>query len=448
MTDVLHVLLGGVAMASIHETGDRLTLRYDPGWVQRADGHPLSLSMPLGALEHGDAVVRPFLWGLLPDNDAILERWGQRFGVSPRNPFRLLAHVGEDCAGAAQLVRPERLEAVQPGRSGIEWLTADEVAERLRRLALDHAATRLPDDSGQFSLAGAQPKLALLRHEGRWGVPYGAVPTTHILEPPLPTLDGHAVVEHESLALARTLGLPAARSEVWSHEGVTAIVVERFDRARLGPDPESLRRPHQEDLCQALGVHPARKYQNEGGPGPRAIADLLRRSSARPTKDVERFRDALLFHWLTAGTDAHAKNYALLYGPGGRVRLAPLYDLASVLPFEGFDERRLRLAMKMGRTYRLDDVRRGDLARMATDLGLDPATTVRRAIELAEAIPDRFGAVRSDTEVSERLAAALEARAERCLRLLRGVEGATGSARAGRRGHPRSRCSGWVDHRR
>ncbi len=416
--NALHVLLDGAVVATIHEVGGDLELVYETSWVENPSAHPLSLSMPVAKLRHRTP-VRPFLWGLLPDNDAILERWGQRFGVSARNPFRLLAHVGEDCAGAVQLVRGDRLDAVDPSQSGIDWIDDDEVSDRLKRLEVDHSATRLPSDGGQFSLAGAQPKLALLRHEGRWGVPYGAVPTTHILKPPLPDLDGHTRVEHLTLELARALGLRTARSTLWNHAGADAIVVERYDRIRLDSAPSAIRRVHQEDLCQALGMHPALKYQSEGGPGPRMVADLLRGSSSRPTQDVERFRDALLFHWLTASTDAHAKNYSLLHGPGGRVRLAPLYDLTTVLPFEGFEERRLRLAMKLGRTYRLADVRRGDIEHLATDLGLNPKRTVDRAVQLAALVPEAVRALEGDGAVFDRLTAALTRRAETCARLLR-----------------------------
>jgi len=50
--------------------------------------------------------------------------------------------------------------------------------------------------------------------------------------------------------------------------------------------------------------------------------------------------DALAWNWLIAGTDAHAKNYSLLLA-GNDVRLAPLYDVASALPY-GMHERTLR----------------------------------------------------------------------------------------------------------
>ncbi|WP_097328809.1 HipA N-terminal domain-containing protein [Paractinoplanes atraurantiacus] len=56
---------------------------------------PLSLSMRLIQGTHTGPVVRAFCQGLLPDNEAVLERWGREFQVSAGNPFALLTHVGE-----------------------------------------------------------------------------------------------------------------------------------------------------------------------------------------------------------------------------------------------------------------------------------------------------------------------------------------------------------------
>jgi len=98
--------------------------------------------------------------------------------------------VGEDCAGAVQFVRPERLKELQSDTVAkeVKWLTEEDVAERLRALRADHSAWRSAQDTGQFSLAGAQPKTALLFERKRWGVPSGRVPTTHILKPPNTTV--------------------------------------------------------------------------------------------------------------------------------------------------------------------------------------------------------------------------------------------------------------------
>src|SRR5690606_34934753 len=213
-----------------------------------------------------------------------LERWAKRFQVSARNAFALISNVGEDCAGAVQFVRPERLEEVRSAGPGdIKWLTDADIAARLKALKDDHSAWRQPSDSGQFSLAGAQPKTALLLQDNRWGIPSGRIPTTHILKPPTGSFDGHAENEHFCLALARALGLPAASSTVAHFGDEVAFLVERYDRRTTD---KGVLRIHQEDMCQAFGVPPTIKYENQGGPGITRIVDLLRESSGSAKEDV------------------------------------------------------------------------------------------------------------------------------------------------------------------
>ena len=395
MTAELVALLGDREAGRVRrDRRGRLSFVYDEAWRNARHARPLSVSMPLAAAEHGHAAIDTFLWGLLPDNALVLDRWAQRFHVSARNAFALMSHVGEDCAGAVRFVRPERVGAClgsEPGR--VEWLDVHDVAERLRLLRADHSAWRTPRDTGQFSLAGAQPKTALLLENGRWGVPSGRIPTTHILKPPTGEFDGHAENEHFCLALARRLGLPAAASRVMHFEDEAAIVIERYDRRRT---ERGLVRVHQEDVCQAAGTPPARKYENEGGPGARKIIELLRTYSDRREEDVSTFVDALIFNWLVAGTDAHAKNYSLLIGARSRVRLAPLYDLASALPYDYMDFQKLRLAMKIGRSYRLRDIGGRAWRRFAGDVRLDPDDLLHRIASLADRLPDGVTAVREE----------------------------------------------------
>ncbi|MEO7329369.1 MAG: type II toxin-antitoxin system HipA family toxin [Minicystis sp.] len=440
----------------------RLTFRYDDDWSSVKSAIPLSLSMPLTSPTHKHERIEAFLWGLLPDNDVILERWAKRFQVSPRNPFGLLSHVGEDCAGAVQFVFPERLSRLDPQRPPeIEWIDEAAVEQRLESLLRDPSASRSGSDEGQFSLAGAQAKTALLFESGRWGVPSGRTPTTHILKPPMPELDGHVENEHLCLRLARSLGLPTADSEVRRFGSQVAIVIERFDRVRtvdlaaaaameaaaaavaavenlasaaraadaaaragaLGKlaAVQPILRLHQEDLCQAMAVKPALKYENEGGPGVATIVSLLRAHSSSPAADVGTFIDALLFNWLIAGTDGHAKNYSILHGGGGRVRPAPLYDIASALPYGHLDARRLKLAMKIGGKYRIAEIGVHQWQKLEGTLGLDEGAVVARGRELSAQVPDLVTAIREEASaaglvhpVVARLAAEIVSRARRC----------------------------------
>ena len=345
----------------------------------------LSLSMPRGLAEHGNAKIDPWLWGLLPDNDRVLEQWGRRFQVSARNAFGLIAHVGEDCAGAVQFAPPERLPSLQRrSPADVQWLTVATIAERLRALRADHAAWRLPRDTGQFSLAGAQPKTALLLLNGRWGLPAGRTPTTHILKPPTGEFDGHAENEHFCLELGRAVGLTVPNSSIMRFEDELAIVVERYDRLQIAG---RFQRIHQEDMCQALALPPTRKYESEGGPGVRQIVELLRTFSSSAEEDVAQFLDAVAFNWLIAGTDAHAKNFAVLLGGGGQARLAPVYDLASVLPYREFDPYRVRLAMKLGGEYILRNIGLRQWQKLAKEVRMGEEDVLRRVVAMAEVIP-------------------------------------------------------------
>lgn len=419
MSAQLIALLNGREIGRITRDGrGRLTFVYAEDWRQARGSYPLSLSMPLAAAEHGHKPVEAFLWGLLPDNATVLDRWARRFQVSARNPFALMSHVGEDCAGAVQFVRPDRLDdIIGQGPSEIDWLDEAGVAERLRALRADHAAWRIPRDTGQFSLAGAQPKTALLYENGRWGVPSGRTPTTHILKPPTGDFDGHAENEHVCMHLGSDLGLITANSQVMRFEDQVAIVIERYDRQRTD---NGLVRVHQEDMCQALAILPTLKYENEGGPGVRAIADLIRMFSGRSDEDVRRFVDALAFNWLIGGTDAHAKNYSMLIGAESRARLAPLYDIASILPYD-FDLQKIRSAMKIGGEYRIRDIGPRQWQKLAADLRLDWDALHQRIRELANDLPDALDSIRQAAEADgldhpliERLSNMLTARAQQC----------------------------------
>lgn len=454
MTELL-ALLDGREVGTVRQERGRLKFVYADAWRSAPGAYPLSLSMPLAAAEHPHAAIDPFLWGLLPDNDVVLTRWARRFHVSPRNAFALISHVGEDCAGAVQFARPERRqEFITSTPANVEWLTDADVATRLRALLADASAGRAPHDTGQFSLAGAQPKTALLFDGQRWGVPSGREPTTHILKLPTGGFDGHAENEHLCLALARALGLPAARSDVRQFEDVTAIVVERYDRVRIAElavaqaalaaakaaeavmhaasnEPGSAAmtarvaaeavdaaasaqslsefsktthtyRVHQEDFCQALRVYPTKKYQNDGGPGPKQIIDLLRANasgaqrpkgrsiSAAHDEDVSTFLDALILNWLIGGTDAHAKNYSILIGGGGLVRLAPLYDIVSIYGYPDVDPQKVKLAMRVGDQYRIRDIGLSQWRKLAADVRVDEDALIGRVHAMAAELPDRL----------------------------------------------------------
>jgi serine/threonine-protein kinase HipA len=425
VSDRLLVLLDdAIAGALTRLPSGRLRFDYDDEYRSRPSATPLSASMSPLVRSHPDGAVTPWLWGLLPDNQAVLDRWAREFHVSASSPFSLLATpIGHDCPGAVRFAAPDAVDDLGDRSGQVTWLTEDEVAQRLRDLREDSTAWLGRDFTGQFSLAGAQAKTALLHHDGRWGVPSGATATSHILKPAVTGLDDHDLNEHLCLDAARRAGLVVSRTRVASFGDESAIVVERYDRRPLDGQ---LTRIHQEDVCQALGIPPARKYQNEGGPGPKEVARLLRAVMPPRVADgaVWRFFDALAWNWLIAGTDAHAKNYSLLLA-GDDVRLAPLYDVASALPY-GTHERKLRFAMKIGGDSRVY-ARPNTWDEAADDLAVDAERALARVRELSVHAPDAFADAAAAPQVASlrrplpgRLVDLVADRADRCIATLNG----------------------------
>lgn len=418
----LIALLDGHVVGEIYQlaTG-QLRFVYDAAWRANPDAYPLSLSMPLTASEHRHQAINAFLWGLLPDNTRTLELYGRQFGVSSGNPVALLAHLGADCAGAVQFATPENLDEVRgasSARQRVEWISETEVAAELRSVREQGIPGTENRTFGRFSLAGAQPKIALLERDGRWGRPGGRTPTNRILKPPSREFAGFAENEHFCLDLARELGLGAVRSRVLRFDDEVAVVVDRFDRLE---NDGKCRRIHQEDICQALAIPPTQKYENEGGPGIAKIISLVRASSQEPASDVDRFVDATLLNWVLVATDAHAKNYALLHGPRGGVRLAPFYDVASYLPYAGRRLHQVKLAMSIGGEYLARRIVRPQWSRLAKQNNLAEDAVLERGRRLLQALPEAAQRVRTrsmgeglDRSTIENLCALVLQRSEGC----------------------------------
>jgi serine/threonine-protein kinase HipA len=137
---------------------------------------------------------------------------------------------------------------------------------------------------------------------------------------------------------------------------------------------------------------------------------------------------------LIAGTDAHAKNYSLLLSGGPRVRLAPLYDVASLLPYNEFDMQKIKLSMKIGGEYKLRDVGLRQWRKLAKEAHIDEGRLIDRLTAMAERIPDAVADTRRamrrdglDQPVVERLESVLIERANACGKALQIAEGDHGT---------------------
>ncbi|MBT0768109.1 HipA domain-containing protein [Kineosporia sp. J2-2] len=164
---------------------------------------------------------------------------------------------------------------------------------------------------------------------------------------------------------------------------VHAVISHRYDRNQ--DDAGRWYRVHQEDLCQALAVHPSQKYQNDGGPGVAAVGRLIRQLQLDDrTVSAERFFKGLALNALIGGTDAHAKNYSLIL-IGNRAQIGPLYDVASAACYPQYE--RLDSAMKIGEHWRFLDVGISDWKRAAKQIGVPGEQGVAWVEELRRELP-------------------------------------------------------------
>lgn len=334
------------------------SFRYDPDWLPSERAFPISLSLPLSDRTWSGEVATSYFDGLLPDDRAVREKIAVREHSDSAGIFDLLAVIGRDCVGALRFV-PEGLDPGDPGKMEYRPVTDDEIATRLATLATNPLGLHADEDDFRISIAGVREKTAFLRIDDQWQLPLGPTPTSHIFKPAIKEgpdgagFSGTPWNEWLCLVLCRALGLVTANAEVQLFDGKPVIVVERFDRVW---QEDVLYRLPQEDLCQALGVPPSRKYQSDGGPGIVDVLGLLNGAIA-PYEDRITFMKAQIVFWLLAAIDGHAKNFSIFLTPGG-YRLTPLYDVMSAAPYLEFSMQKVKLAMALGNKnyYRLKQI--------------------------------------------------------------------------------------------
>lgn len=379
-----------------------MELAYAPSWLDSENSRPLSLSLPLSHhLLHGTA-VEYFFDNLLPDNDAIRKRIQTRFGAAGDRCFDLLWHIGRDCVGAVQLL-PETEEPPGSMTIAAEPLADAEIAETLRNYQTMPLGMQRNSDF-RISIAGAQEKTAFLLHGDCWCRPHGATPTTHIFKLPIgqtPRIDLSDSVENEWLChrILKEYGMPVANAEIRSFEDVKPLVVERFDR-RLSKDGTWIIRLPMEDMCQALGVPPVFKYEEDGGPGIRRIMDLLL-GSVTATADRRLFMKTQLLFWLLGAIDGHGKNYSIYLLPRGAYRMTPLYDVMSAWPLVARKElhtKQIKMAMSVdgkNKHYNWGEIQKRHWTSMARTVRFPEDELVAIFRELLDSMDDVINRVAS-----------------------------------------------------
>jgi serine/threonine-protein kinase HipA len=388
-----------------------LSFAYTQAWRATQGAFPLSVTLTLSDRVYPSEVISPWLANLLPEEDQ-LTLLTRSLGLDRADALAILNEIGGDTAGALSFGVPSERAAWTYTPLTTFYDTPDPEAALARHFDdLGERPFLVGEDGVRLSLAGGQKKTALavidpvghpvlrLPQDGdRLAIPRRGAPSTIILKPDNPHLPG--IVENETycLALARAMGLPAAGATILSAENRKAICVLRFDR-RIGRDG-GLQRVHQEDFAQANGVPPGRKYERGTLPGP-GLEALLKTGRHLSPADALALLDQLIFNILVANTDAHAKNYSLILPVGAGPRLAPIYDVSTVLAWPRVVQ---TFAQSIAGKWR----KPGDMAArhwdaVAETVGYRPADVRARVQELVDAmVAARVGVVETVSETAGR----------------------------------------------
>lgn len=387
---------------------------YLESWRTNPTAVPLSQSLPLTRRHFNRNDSRGFFAGILPD-EGQREIIARNLGISARNDFAMLEQIGGECAGAVTFIPEgaslaEREDTYRP-------ISRSELAEILRTLP---RRPLLAGEKGiRLSLAGAQDKLVVHVSGDQISVPLNGAPSTHILKPAIARFQGVVFNEALCMRLAAAVGLSTVNVEIGNVEGIDYLLVARYERTS-SPDSKSLKREHQEDFCQALGIVPEHKYQSEGGPSLKQCFDLVRATSVTPVIDLQALLDAVIFNWLIGNHDAHGKNFSLLYrgeiASGLQPRLAPFYDLVSTVYYSELSS---KMAMKLGGEYSSDRVTPKNFERLAEEAGLAKPMIKRRVLESAQACLSMLPSVTTDHPVTAAVAKLLQSRCERAVKTFR-----------------------------
>lgn len=426
MTASVPVWFDGLAVGQVDVAADgSLSLRYAERWLQTTGAFPLSVSMPLRADPYPSDVISPWLANLLPEEEQ-LQVLTRSLGLDKADVLAVLSEIGGDTAGALSFgaANDRALWSYAPLTTFYD--TADP------RLALERHFDDLGrrpflvgEEGVRQSLAGGQKKSALavldatgapvlrLPQEGDvLAIPLNGAPSTLIVKPDNSNLPGITENEVCCLRMAQAIGIEAAQATILQSSKRTAIGVLRYDR-RIGRSGQLLRL-HQEDFAQANGMPPGRKYERGTLPGLN-LKTLLETGRHVSATDALALLDQVIFNILVANTDAHAKNYSLILPVGAAPRLAPLYDVSTVLSWphvvktyaQTIDGKKRRPDMIAGRHweaiareigYRPTDVKNrvqqivdamvANRARVTADVTALPGATEGYVVQTAEAVED------------------------------------------------------------
>lgn len=333
MKDHLSVYLFSKFAGTLEHENGVLSFAYDKEYLKDPKSKPLSYLIPLSCeVFHNDKLI-PFISNLLPD-ESVRAKIARILGISFDNTFALIKELGGDCAGAISF---EQGEKNLPTPQIYKELSDNEAYEILANLS--NNPLNLGFEGYRISGSGAQNKLVAKVENSKVFLPLKGTPSTHIIKPEIEGFLDSVLNEYFCMQLSSECDLNTAKSSILKLKDTLFYVTTRYDRV---VENAEVKRLHQEDFCQLLGVDPSVKYESEGGPNLNQCFKLLRELELTAA-DIIQFLDKVIFNFIIGNGDAHAKNFSILYTNDGP-RLAPSYDLLATVVYKQIKP---RMAMKI-----------------------------------------------------------------------------------------------------
>lgn len=392
----LNVFFGNEKAGALESTENRgVIFVYDKNYLLNKNALPLSASLPLHSDEFSQKQCIPFFSGLLPEEDS-RKKIADYLHISETSTLKLLEALGGECAGLISILPEDETFSLQTSFSldseNYELLDDNRLSDFIEKM--NTRPLIKADDKLRLSLAGAQEKLALAKINGEWYLPLNGAPSTHILKPTRTgILSSLAQNEYICMKLAKVFGLSVPEVDLLSIAGKDVFVVERYDRIKTA---DSIKRLHQEDFCQALGIVTSSKYQNDGGPGIADIFNTISKVCTVPALESQKFLRYVIFNYMIGNCDSHGKNYSLLY-KNNRVELSPLYDAVSTIIYPGLTD---KLSMKIGNHYEIQKIGKEDFSLLAEKLNIKNSVFFKIFDDFGKKYINAFEELRSDEKVS------------------------------------------------
>ena len=396
----------------VQNQNGQIQFSYDSKWLQSKFSVPLSYSLPLRKEPFQQKECRGFFAGIIPEdtNRKIIARV---LGISSRNDYAMLKEIGGECAGAVTFI--PRGISFPKSNYKYQLLSDNDLVEILKQLPTNPL---LAGKGLRLSLAGAQDKITVyIDKDGRMSLPLNGAPSTHILKPAMKRFPSSTINEALCLNLAKSISIPTVEVATRSIGNIEYLLVKRYDRKKDDNKRYPIRL-HQEDFCQALGISPEYKYQNEGGPSLKDCFDLLRKVSNLPVVDLKNLLNTVIFNIIIGNHDAHGKNFSLLFDiTDGNIktRLAPVYDILSTVYYP---ELTSKMAMTIGKEYESNQLHLRNIERFAMDAGLGVAAVRKQIIQLAQKVKNSLLKMRSSYEQVDDLITLIDRRATWMIKLI------------------------------